>query len=395
MKTCYRCDEQLTKDNQSTEHIIINACGGRLKSKSLLCNKCNSFFGEDFDAELAEQTNYFANLLDIKRERGNPQDIDGVYSKSGIPATIQSGWKHNYSQPEIRKEDIDEKSIKLFIRARNPNEFRQIITGLKKRYPTIDVDETINSSERATINEPISFVMKIGVDGTHKSITKTIINFFIYKGGDKSYIKNLIPYLEGKKDNKEILLYLPETKIYLPEVDEVSHLIKIVGNPFDRILYGYIELFNVFNYLIIINNEYDGHEIDYTYSYDLVKNLEIYPKIQLKISRSDLTNYFTKNQSIPVSRLHERLQNFGQVVMKRQEQKQIQNIIREVVSDFLSKNPNEKEIPEYIMKSIEDKIASDLKPQFFHFSDPITEAPPKNKTERSIWIFNKVKKIFS
>ncbi len=68
MIKCYICDSALTKENQTFEHIILNAAGGRLKSKDLLCKNCNSSFGENIDSVLAEQLNYLANMLMIKRE---------------------------------------------------------------------------------------------------------------------------------------------------------------------------------------------------------------------------------------------------------------------------------------------------------------------------------------
>ena len=34
---CYICGKELTKLNESEEHIIPNAIGGKLKSKKLIC----------------------------------------------------------------------------------------------------------------------------------------------------------------------------------------------------------------------------------------------------------------------------------------------------------------------------------------------------------------------
>ena len=42
MPNCYKCTDEINDENVSTEHIIPNAVGGRLKSKELLCNICNS-----------------------------------------------------------------------------------------------------------------------------------------------------------------------------------------------------------------------------------------------------------------------------------------------------------------------------------------------------------------
>lgn len=80
MTTCYLCDEFLTAaaDNISKEHIILNAIGGHLKSKELLCKTCNSKFGEDADSELANQLLFLSSYLQVKRDSGENQIIKGA-----------------------------------------------------------------------------------------------------------------------------------------------------------------------------------------------------------------------------------------------------------------------------------------------------------------------------
>ena len=53
MPHCYLCGVLLDKSNSSVEHIIPNALGGDLKSRQLLCKKCNSDIGHQADSELA------------------------------------------------------------------------------------------------------------------------------------------------------------------------------------------------------------------------------------------------------------------------------------------------------------------------------------------------------
>lgn len=65
MSHCYLCGVLLDKSNSSVEHIIPNALGGNLKSRQLLCKKCNSDIGHQADSELAKQLNFFANMLRI------------------------------------------------------------------------------------------------------------------------------------------------------------------------------------------------------------------------------------------------------------------------------------------------------------------------------------------
>lgn len=50
---------RIDKRKCSEEHIIPNAIGGKLKSKELICKKCNSKLGHSMDKELAEQLDFF------------------------------------------------------------------------------------------------------------------------------------------------------------------------------------------------------------------------------------------------------------------------------------------------------------------------------------------------
>jgi len=77
---CYVCEVEITSENETEEHILLNAIGGKLKSKKLICKSCNSEFGSEIDDTLARQLNPIANLLDIKRDRGNPQNVKGTYN---------------------------------------------------------------------------------------------------------------------------------------------------------------------------------------------------------------------------------------------------------------------------------------------------------------------------
>lgn len=50
MEKYYICGEELKKKrNISVEHIILNAIGGKLKSKKLICKKCSSKLGYSRD----------------------------------------------------------------------------------------------------------------------------------------------------------------------------------------------------------------------------------------------------------------------------------------------------------------------------------------------------------
>ena len=42
MDKCYLCGKKIEKNKTKQEHIIPNAVGGKLTSKSILCSDCNN-----------------------------------------------------------------------------------------------------------------------------------------------------------------------------------------------------------------------------------------------------------------------------------------------------------------------------------------------------------------
>jgi len=69
-RKCALCDDDLTHENETLEHVIPNAIGGRKKISGFICVTCNNETGEHWDSELAKQLNPFSLLFSISRERG-------------------------------------------------------------------------------------------------------------------------------------------------------------------------------------------------------------------------------------------------------------------------------------------------------------------------------------
>ena len=68
--------------------------------------------------------------------------------------------------------------------------------------------------------------------------------------------------------------------------NEVSHIIHIRGIPQKRLLYAYVELFNLQNLLIRLDMDYKGPAIDDTYAFDLMTGKEIDKHINIKLTKS-------------------------------------------------------------------------------------------------------------
>jgi len=71
MPKCIFCENELTEDTKH-EHILINAFGGRKKTRGVDCSKCNSTFGSTIDDEAARQVEVIRNMLHLESGTGQP-----------------------------------------------------------------------------------------------------------------------------------------------------------------------------------------------------------------------------------------------------------------------------------------------------------------------------------
>jgi HNH endonuclease len=87
---CMVCETEITAENDSDEHLIPEAIGGRRKIRSFICRTCNAAAGETWDAEIARQLLPLSLMLDISRERGDPPPLK-VTSTADERLTIGPG----------------------------------------------------------------------------------------------------------------------------------------------------------------------------------------------------------------------------------------------------------------------------------------------------------------
>lgn len=367
MSSCYRCKEKLTSNNSSVEHIIINACGGKLKSTELLCSECNRIFGEKFDSELAQTTNDLANLLLIKRERGNPQKIKGVSSESKKECYFEYGGDISMTKPDIDLIRLDSENIserKINVKVPNTKILQQTLSGLKRKYPNLDIKNALekakNNQER--FNEAIEFKSSIGGHGVFKSILKTAINYHILKGGQRNEIEHLFPYLEGHVSMNVVWMHYPDSLIYTPIENEVTHIIKLVGNPTERCLYCYVELFNVHCFIVQLNKEYSGQEIDEDYIFNVHTHEVRSGKTNLKLSRDQLLKLFSERDSKPFANVQKRYERILRISQLIQHKHHMNRAISEAVENSFRGLKPGTAVNEEILLKMRNEVFRALQP---------------------------------
>lgn len=358
MKKCYVCDTLLTEKNKTQEHIIINAGGGRLKSKNLICINCNSAFGEKIDKELAVQLNYFANMLMIERERGGYQTIIGE-TKDGTKIKI-NGSKPMMNAPKV---DVarEGENVMMDIRVRDEKELNQILKGMKKKYPQVDIDEVKAKAihGQSYMKDAVRFNLEIGGEDTFRAVCKCAVNYFIFNEGEAKYIKHLIPYIKQLEVVDCVWFHYQDLMYDLIE-DSCFHLLHLVADPIEKTVICYVDYFNVFKYIVLLNKNYEGEYLEKTYCFDVLTREERKINIKKKYDRSQILNFFKFKDDNPYFKLKEAMSHTVGIAMKRQETVAINEITEDVMNEVLSKYSHEKVWTKEMINALSKRMAEEI-----------------------------------
>lgn len=283
MSNCYICGVELNDKNESGEHIILNALGGRYKSKKLLCKNCNNSIGSDCDAALANQYHFLTNMLELDLERGKPRAVT-MESDDGLEYKIKSGESPELAHPIVEIEKTDSGNKEISIIARNKYELKKILENLKEKRFEIDIEKSLGSA--VCKKEPFPQLRKRLIFGGIKSfpaILKMAVNQYIDKFDDIESVKSAIEDIKNPnkdlKTFKKVELCILENDIFNAECDEVLHSIFLCASKEKHKLYAIIQLFSIQQYIVKLSDSYGGGDFADLTVYDVMKKKMIDKKI--------------------------------------------------------------------------------------------------------------------
>lgn len=358
---CYCCEEQITKDTSSVEHILPNAIGGKLKSKKLLCKDCNSNFGVSFDSELSKQLLFLSSFLNVKRDRGNHPKVKGGKTESGIDIDFLSGGKPYYAKPSVKTITKDNEVV-LDIMARDKKELKQILKGLSRKHPQIDIEGILSKSieEKAYLTEPVKVSQTIGGEKALNGITKVALNYCIYNLKDFKPFKRTINTLKTNTKNELCKHYYPEKTLYKKVAQEICHIIHIQSNKHNKNVIGYVEFFSSYSFIILLSDNYTGKNIKATYCYDLKSKKELKKDINLKIASEKFNTLPTITPKYyPI--ITEKMDRIIKIGLKEQNDKALSNLISKCVDDIWKvKYGHEERVTKQMISELSQHIAMEF-----------------------------------
>ncbi|MDQ2098551.1 MAG: HNH endonuclease [Tychonema bourrellyi B0820] len=331
---CYICNKNIVPKEIYNEHIILNSLGGRLKSKSLICRQCASKL-DKIDAALSRSLNSFGLLLNIPRDRGTNPPILATRTDTGERISLDSGGKPVVIKPIITDKLADKEQPSLYISAKDKPQMREILTGLKRKYPLLNVEELVNSAvARQEDIPPVIINLSFGEE-EFRSVCKMAINFYMYHDGERDLISHLIPYIKDGCENQYVGYYYPDELIAASNSSEsFIHTLYIEGNPQEKILYGYIELYSAFRLIILLSDSYEGDFFQKVYSFNVLSREEMEKEININVSRKEILN-LVNNPEPPLKKIESAIK----VLVDAIKLNQINKAINKDIEDFSQNIP--------------------------------------------------------
>jgi hypothetical protein len=282
---CIFCEAPL--DN-SDEHIIPQSINGTLHSRDLICHECNSkFFGQKIDPVIKQLLNPLLLMLgwenanSIKAEdiRGNEYIIGkGIEIK---PIRPEKDIKVQGSQTRIRITGDVKNTLRMFEKESNK------LKDTGKVLVKANIKEVKDSSPfiraKWEIKSSIELVLLLN---------KIALEFYSFHKFNYKIVESLCKRVRAyDKTLNNVKFCNFQNEVRDVPGDEISHLIYLQSNPESKILYCYIELFNLICCAVVLDENYQGETISVFYHQDALTGERFQSPISLKMPISTILTY--------------------------------------------------------------------------------------------------------
>jgi len=316
---CIICGDPITQKTDSREHVITNAIGGRLKTRGFICKKCNNKMGHTWDDTLAEQLNLLCLFFGVVRQRGKSPSHP-IQTTTGEKYLLQPGGALKPHKPTVKKTEREGGRTEFQITARTSEEARKILKGIKRNYPTLDIEETLRGAKDTTSYPTglLNFSNQLGGELAGRSIVKTAAAYAHNVGLSVNGFPAALRYLSDPAA-EACFGYYYETDLVTNRPPGVPiHCVAVSGNPDSRLLLAYVEFFAVHRMVICLSDQYAGTAIDQAYAIDPTTGKEVGVSLApLQFSASDVEEIYAYGK-IPDGSIERAFAEVLQPAMKRQ-----------------------------------------------------------------------------
>jgi hypothetical protein len=292
MPICVKCQKEITKENDSEEHVLPNAIGGRKKIMGFLHKNCNNETGDMWDTELANRCNILSSMFFIKRDR-NKTPPEKIITLSGKSYWLRNDGSLTLCKPEYETYKKDGKTH-VQIKARDPKEARQQLKRVKKEYPNVDIDTLLESvkSDFSYLSEPVEFNLDICGHGCGRELVKSALAMVVDAGVSFEKCEHANDYLWNNGPACFGYYAMPKDIVLNRPVGMPLHTVYVKGISESKQILGYVELFGVHRIVVNLSSSYVGEDFENSYSVNPMTGESLVLSFDLSFSEEELMDCF-------------------------------------------------------------------------------------------------------
>jgi hypothetical protein len=224
----------------------------------------------------------------IKRQRGEAPE-EPIETTAGEELLMQPGGGFRLVKPIHSKRQTDA-GTEIAITARTTGEARRILEGLKRKYPSVDVEATMRTAKH-NYSYPEGAVRKdVGFGGQHsgRSVVKSALALAHHSGIAVRSCEDALAYLRDP-NGKPCFGYYYESDLIDGRPDGIPlHCVAISAKPESGLLLGYIEYFGMQRMVVCLSRTYRGSKIEATYCLNPLTGERLPVTVALPFSESDI-----------------------------------------------------------------------------------------------------------
>ncbi len=367
LKKCALCDVLITAENDSKEHVIPNSIGGRKKVTGFICDPCNNKSGDDWKKDLAKQLNPLSLFFRIKRERGDaPAEV--FNTTGGEQYRLKYDGSIEATKP-CYNEEVHEAGVKININARNMKEAREMLSGVKRKYPSVDFDELLENAktESSYCPDMIQFNLSFGGQKAGRSIIKSALALAVEAGVTPEQCEHAREYLLDENGEACFGYYYETDLVVNRPVGIPLHCVYVQGNSTTGLLLAYIEFFGTQRMVACLSSTYKGKDFKSLYAIDPVNGSELALDINLNLSIKDIHACY-RYEKIPNGSIEEAFSSVISVHMQvHQKQERSRVLNSSVEKAFKGCGAKEGEVltPEH-MEKVTEILMNEITPMILH-----------------------------
>lgn len=265
---CAICGRHIEPDNDSEEHVLPGAIGGRQTVRAFLHGDCNNRSGHTWDAALEKQLRPLALHFGVKRQRGRTLRM-AVITTAGENLLLNAGGQLEMARPEINR-TLTPSGESIQVKAGSVAQARDVLNGIKRKYPKLDVEAALAGAE--TRQSYANGVMRIDLDFggplSGRSLVKSALALAHNAYLPIDLCRDALSYLRQADAEPCFGYYYADDLVSGRLPGTPLHCVAIDANPETGLILGYVEYFGIHRAVICLGRNYSGDRRTSVYALD-------------------------------------------------------------------------------------------------------------------------------